>query len=66
MSTNASTPSAAESNTLADLIADSVVVQQLLHVDQRAATAIRLPEQGTLRIPEPALALVAGLDSYGD
>lgn len=63
MSTHADLPSEVEPGSLDDLIADGAVVQHLL--DLRSA-AVLVPAQRVLRIPESALAVVAGLDSYGD
>jgi hypothetical protein len=53
---------------IADLAADAADVRRALHLDEATVT---LPEQHTIVlpdgvIPERALALVAGLDSYGD
>jgi hypothetical protein len=65
VTSHADLPSEAEAGSLDELIADGVVVQHLL--DLRSAPAF-VPEQRVLRIPVPAsaLAVVAGLDSYGD
>jgi hypothetical protein len=63
VSSHASVPSEAEPTSLADLIADCDAVQQLLHLP---TGPVELPAQRVLSIPEPALALVAGLDRYGD
>ena len=60
---HASVPSEVEPTSLADLIADCAAVRLVLD----AGTAGRLvPEPRPVTIPEPAQALVAGLDSYGD
>jgi hypothetical protein len=64
VTTPASVPSDVEPTRLDDLIADARVVQRLLDVHETPTVAF--PEQRSLRIPEPAVALVAGLDSYGD
>ncbi|MGZ4592805.1 MAG: hypothetical protein ACXV3C_02990 [Actinomycetes bacterium] len=63
MTNHASLPSEIEPGSLADLIADCAAVRSLLHLQTAPLT---LPSQRELTIPEPALALVAGLDSYGD
>jgi hypothetical protein len=55
-------PSTAEPTTLDDLIADSRAMPHLF--DPHAAATTTLAEHGPVRIPEPAFALVAGLDTY--
>jgi hypothetical protein len=66
--TNHADPSESEPLTIADLAADAADVQDLLHL---GGVTLRLPDHGTHvrpdgAIPESALALVAGLDAYGD
>lgn len=57
----------AEPTSIADLAADAADVRRLLHLENRA---IQLPDRHPVLapglIPAGALALVAGLDSYGD
>jgi hypothetical protein len=53
---------------IADLAADAADVQRVLHLGEATGA---LPDQRTIELPdgvitERALALVAGLDSYGD
>jgi hypothetical protein len=60
--------SAAEPGPFADLIADAADVQRVLHL---AGATVKLPDQRVLVlpdavIPDRALAVVAGLDTYGD
>jgi len=59
MSSHADLPSEAEATSLDELVADGLVVRHLLH-EGRA-----VPRQ-VVTIPESALAVVAGLDAYGD
>ena len=68
MTNHAGGSSEVESTTIADLAADADIVRRLLDV-RRAV--VSLPEQHRIVIPdgvipEDALALVAGLDAYGD
>jgi hypothetical protein len=64
---HAGSSSEVESTTIADLAADADIVRRLLDV-RRAV--VSLPEQHRIvipdGIPDDALALVAGLDAYGD
>jgi hypothetical protein len=65
---HAGSSSEVESTTIADLAADADIVRRLL--DVRPAV-VALPEQQHIDIPgdvipDDALALVAGLDAYGD
>jgi hypothetical protein len=65
---HAGIPSATEPRSIADLAADAAYVRRVL--DLRDAP-IELPVQRAIVIPDPvipdrALAIVAGLDSYGD
>jgi hypothetical protein len=64
---HAALPSA-EPGPFADLIADAADVQRVLHM---GGTTVKLPDQRVLVlreavIPDRALAVVAGLDTYGD
>jgi hypothetical protein len=57
-----------EPSPFADLIADAATVRRVLHLGD---TAVVLPDQRSIVIPDAvipdrALAVVAGLDSYGD
>lgn len=68
MTNRADRSSEVESTSIADLAADADVVRRLL--DVRPA-AVSLPDQHRIvlpdsDIPDDALALVAGLDAYGD
>lgn len=68
MTNPADQPSEVESTSIADLAADAAIVRRLL--DIRGAT-VSLPRQHSAVspdsvIPDGALALVAGLDAYGD
>jgi hypothetical protein len=67
VSTHEDVPSKAEAGSLDDLIADGAVVQRLLDLRH---TSPLVPDQRSVSIPESmpesALAVVAGLDSYGD
>jgi hypothetical protein len=65
---HAGVPSGAEPYSIADLAADASVVRRVLDLGGRPVV---LPDQRTIAIrddviSERALALVAGLDSYGD
>jgi chaperone required for assembly of F1-ATPase len=56
------------SYSIADLAADAADVQRVLHLD---GLTVKLPDRHIVVvpngvIPDRALALVAGLDSYGD
>jgi hypothetical protein len=61
-------PAEVEPYTIADLAADAADVRRALHLNARA---LQLPDQHNIvlpdgQIPDGALALVAGLDTYGD
>jgi hypothetical protein len=63
MTSHADLPSEAEATSLDDLVADGLVVRHLLDLTRREGRG--LPAQ-VVAIPESALALVSGLDAYGD
>jgi hypothetical protein len=52
-----------EPGSLDELVADGVIVRDLLNL--RGAPVL-MPGQRVLTIPDPALAVVADLDTYGD
>jgi hypothetical protein len=61
-------PTEVESTSIADLAADADIVRRLLDLRR---PVVSLPEQHRIVlsegvIPDDALALVAGLDAYGD
>jgi hypothetical protein len=64
---HADLPPTAEPYSIADLAVDAADVRRVLHLENRA---IRRPDRHPVAasgvIPSRALALVAGLDSYGD
>jgi hypothetical protein len=64
VSAHADLSSEIEPGSLDELVADGVIVRDLLHLTQ--APDLVLPAQRVLTIPDPALAVVADLDSYGD
>ena len=68
MTNHARQPSEVGSYSIADLAADAADVGRTLHLD---ATTVELPDQHRVvlpsgEIPDGALAVVAGLDTYGD
>lgn len=68
MTNDPAQPRETERYSIASLVADAADVRRVLHLDERR---IQLPAQTrspvlTGDIPDRALALVAGLDSYGD
>ena len=68
MTNHAGKSSEVESTSIADLAADADIVRRLLDVRR---SVVSLPEQHRIVIPDEvipddALALVAGLDPYGD
>ncbi len=56
-------PSEVEATSLDELVADGVVVRDLLAASRRAG--IPGPREG-FAIPDCAVAVVSGLDAYGD
>ena len=60
---HADLPSEAEAVSLDDLVADGLVVRHLLDVSRREGRGV--PRQVVV-IPDSALAVVSGLDAYGD
>jgi hypothetical protein len=65
---HADQPSAVDPRSFADLAADAEVVRRLLHLPDKSVT-LTARHTIVLRdevIPDRALALVAGLDVYGD
>ena len=56
-------PSEAETTSLDDLVADGLVVRQLLEASRRVS---RTDPRQVITIPDSALAVVSGLDTYGD
>ena len=68
MTNHADQPSEVEARSFADLAADAEVVRRLLHLpDKSVALAAKhsIVLHGNV-IPDRALALVAGLDVFGD
>jgi hypothetical protein len=62
MGTHADLPSEHEATSLDDLVADCAEVRHVL--DESRAAAVPPPRR--LAIPDTAVAVVAGLDTYGD
>ena len=56
-------PSEVEPDSISDLVADGEAVRALL---DESRTTPEVPEQRALAIPDRAVAVVAGLDRYGD
>jgi hypothetical protein len=64
VSAHADIPSEIEPGSLDELVADGVIVRDLLNLTW--PPVLVLPTQRVLTIPDPALSVVADLDSYGD
>ena len=60
---HAHVPSEVEPDSISDLVADGAAVQALL---EERRTTPDVPGQRALAIPDRAVAVVAGLDRYGD